>query len=152
VNRIPTVGGPISNSFFTLNNQIGTNFNPSQVALGDFNNDGKLDAVVSVDFGGGVDYFQGGGDGSFQPCVRHDHTPYMVGIVVGDFNKDGNLDYAAVEDAGFGSPAVIHLHFGDGLGGFGTIGGVGITSTALVDQPNAIISGDFNSDGFLDVA
>jgi hypothetical protein len=84
--------------------------NPYNIAVGDFNNDGKLDLVVrSPD---ALALSLGNGDGTFQPgyvilaepSTLLSVTPPgpvlngLVSFVIGDFNEDGNLDVAAAED------------------------------------------------------
>jgi hypothetical protein len=64
----------------------------SPVAVGDFNDDGRLDLVAGT--GGSVSMLLGAGDGTF--AVQ---TSYTVGsdpysLAVGDFNGDGMLDLA----------------------------------------------------------
>lgn len=66
------------------------------VALGDFNNDGKLDVVAlnSSSSPAKVNIFLGNGDGTLQALTAYNAVAYSYGLAVGDFNGDGNLDVA----------------------------------------------------------
>jgi hypothetical protein len=67
---------------------------PGAVAVGDFNQDGNLDAVIGAR-DSAVAIFLGRGDGSFQPGVLYDTTGLSSNrIVVGDLSLDGRLDVA----------------------------------------------------------
>jgi hypothetical protein len=70
---------------------------PFDLALGDFNNNGKLDFSVT-DYSAGVYVSLGDGDGTFQPPVLFDTGNSPVAIVAHDFNGDAKLDLAV---AGF---------------------------------------------------
>lgn len=68
------------------------------VAIGDFNLDGKLDAVLSDHYPGNVSLFLGNGDGTLQPVTNLDGEPnnVPVGIASADLNGDGKPDIIVV--------------------------------------------------------
>ncbi len=110
--------------------------------LADFNNDGKLDFVVSSVTTGTLDVFLGNGDGTFQPVLQQFSGFSYIVAAAGDFNGDGNLDlvYTAYQSVG------VLLGNGDGTFGPPT------TFPVLSSQVNSVAVGDFNRDGILDIA
>ena len=130
---------------FALTNQM----NPSAVAVGDFNGDGRQDLAVAMGFGfssaaaGHVTVLLGDGAGGFAAPAN-----FMVGggpasVATGDFNGDGRLDFA-VANPGAGTVSIL---LGNGAGAFGAA-----TDLAVADRPGAVAVGDFNGDGRPDLA
>ncbi len=106
-------------------------------AAADFNGDGKLDLAI-----GGATILLGNGDGTFNEGV----TLNIGAIVtVADFNGDGKLDLAVCNS----STNTVTILLGDGTGNFVTASG---SPMAVGNNPQAIIAGDFNNDGKLDLA
>jgi hypothetical protein len=123
--------------------------NPSGVAAGDFDRDGKLDLAVANSGSDNVTILFGDGDGTFDgtsPSTVSVGTAPSA-IAVGDFNRDGRLDLA-VTNAGTDNNVSILL--GDGTGSFD--GSLFSSPFATGDNPVALVAGDFDRDGRLDVA
>ncbi len=118
--------------------------NPTAIAVGDFNNDGKPDLVVSNYGSSNVSLLLGNGDGTFQAAISVPAGVDPLGIAVGDFNGDGNLDIAVI-NSGSNQISVI-----PGLGN-GTFENA-VSTTISVGGLRAITVGDFNLDGKPDVA
>jgi hypothetical protein len=120
---------------------------PASVAVGDFNQDGKLDlAVANVDSNNVTILLDNGSGGFAQPAG----SPVGVGnfpncVAVGDFNLDGKADLAV---ANFSSSNVTIL-LGNGSGGFTQAAGSPASSSA---GPVFVTVGDFNLDGKPDLA
>jgi hypothetical protein len=122
----------------------------SSIAVGDFNNDGKLDVAVA---GGhcktGCPILQlllGNGDGTFQPVESFfnptRNQPRFV--TLGDLNGDGKLDVVVT----YSQPGIsVFLGTGDGhLQSPVNYNNLGLAETS------AVAFGDFNGDGKLDLA
>lgn len=84
------------------------------VSLGDVDSDGDLDAVVGVEGGANLIYFNNAGAFSTAPAVIDAaDTERTVGLRMGDIDNDGHLDLAACNFQGIG---VYYLN--DGFGNF----------------------------------
>jgi FG-GAP-like repeat/Abnormal spindle-like microcephaly-assoc'd, ASPM-SPD-2-Hydin len=113
---------------------------PMGIAAGDFNRDGKLDLVATVN-PNGIAVMLGNGDGTFQfqtpPSYPTDELP--IAIAVADLNSDGNPDIVAL-----GNKVDVFLGKGDG------------TFPNRVDYdgsstPFQVTFADVNADGKLDI-
>ncbi|GGJ58568.1 FG-GAP repeat domain-containing protein [Deinococcus roseus] len=96
-NGAHTISVLLGNGDATLQTQqtytvTGTNPFPFDVALGDYNGDGKLDAVTSDNGVNDVSLFLGNGDGTLQADTHYSAVFAPTGLAAGDFNGDGKLD------------------------------------------------------------
>jgi hypothetical protein len=111
------------------------------VAVGDFNNDGKLDLAVGLP--GEIQVSLGNGDGNFKAPVITRSQQTIRGLYVGDFNNDGKLDILAFVNEG--NLANILLGRGDGT----FVKKTGFYTDT--DTPAYAILADLNGDGNLDL-
>jgi uncharacterized protein (TIGR03437 family) len=121
---------------------------PTSVVTGDFNQDGILDLAVTVarpSSDGSIMVFLGVGDGTFLPPVSSDAPGSIWSLVTGDFNRDGHADLAAIGGAPSADQVVVFLGKGDGTFASPQIYPSGASTVALA-------VGDFNQDGFDDIA
>ena len=114
----------------------------TDVAIGDFNGDGKLDVAAAAYVNGGQDgtlqIELGNGDGTFTQgqSVSLPSNLISFSITAGDFNNDGKLDLALTV------PNQILLYQGNGDGTFTSAGSVNLGS----DDPVKVRAADFNGD------
>jgi hypothetical protein len=94
--------------------------NNYEIAVGDFNNDGKLDLVTRTGLPATLYVSLGNGDGTFLPAYAIWSPPNTIfdpllsglnSFTIGDFNGDGNLDIAADADG-----ARVEVLLGTGTG------------------------------------
>jgi hypothetical protein len=118
----------------------------ANVAVGDFNKDGKQDLIISI--GGGVaaagssvSVLLGKGDGTFLSPLLVASNQSSGQLAVADFNGDGNLDWVA----GSATQMFLTVVLGNGNGTFRA--GVNYA----VGQGPQVAAGDFNKDGKLDI-
>ncbi len=120
---------------------------PYFVALGDFNNDNRMDIAVANYGSGNVGIFLGYGNGTFtsQTTYATDPTSDPCSLAVGDVNNDTRLDIVV---ANFYANYILVL-FGVGDGSFAnnTIIHMGYGSL-----PIFVRLGDLNNDSILDIA
>jgi hypothetical protein len=126
-----------------------TNGEPGSVTVGDFNGDGKLDLVTAnySKTGGSLSVLLGNGDGTFQPA-RNLFPGLSPGFVaVGDFNHDGKADLAVTNAGPNGTGAYVSILLGNGDGTFQSP-----LNYADSAYPWSVAAGDFNGDGYPDLA
>lgn len=135
----------------------------TNLATGDFDNDGDLDVFVAVPTKwyrwGQVVVFVNNGSGVFSRLTTT-INPYAssalygcTGVALGDYNSDGKLDFVtcSVSDSTGGSnpTSKLYLYRGDGLGGFvkRSAKTISFTSCNSYGFPNFLRGADLDSDG-----
>ncbi len=126
---------------------VGTN--PSAIAVGDFNGDGKPDIAVANTGSSSVSILLGNGDGTFQPAVNFSAGNSPTAVAVGDFNADGKLDLAVLQpgDSRNSVAGSVSVLLGNGDGTFQAPKTIALTASAA-----AMAVADFNLDKKSDLA
>ncbi|MBJ6362888.1 FG-GAP-like repeat-containing protein [Paenibacillus sp. GCM10012307] len=121
---------------------------PLSTIVADFNGDGKLDAAVANFGDHSISLLLGKGDGKLEDAVRYAVGRNPISIAVGDFNGDRKPDIVVANSGqgGDGSYSISVLR-GKGDGTFESEVHYPVSAT-----PRAVVVGDFNGDGKLDVA
>ena len=118
---------------------------PECVAVGDFNQDGNLDAVTPG-LAGSITVFLGDGAGGFGFPVSYRTMPDSGFVAVADLNKDGKLDVIVAGQRADPSGNTIGILFGNGDGSFQR------EVTYLTgDGPDFVAVADVNGDGEADL-
>jgi hypothetical protein len=143
----------LSSGTFGAATSFATDLDPMDLAIGDFNSDGRPDLAVAnnknqgsnINTIGTVSVLLGNANGTFQSAVNYTAGYGPVAIVTGDFNRDNKLDLVTMNLAqGMGGNATILLGFGNGT--FGSANAV-----AACCSPEEVTAGDVNADGNLDL-
>lgn len=128
---------------------------PNALALGDFNNDGKVDIAIANACGdklcetnGVVKVLLNNGDGTFSsgPSSPSADSGNSLALTAADFDGDGNLDLAVVNTA-INELGDVTILLGKGNGRFKLVNAYG-----LGEVPEFVRAGDFNHDGKMDIA
>ncbi len=121
----------------------------TEVAVADFNGDGKLD-IAALNNAGGITILYGKGDGTFQAPVNialpSAGSLGYASLVEADFDDNGTQDLAAMTYTG-----KLVLLFNNGKGTF-TQQSVTIDTPPSGVQTTSLTVGDFNADGRPDIA
>ncbi len=125
-----------------------TGSNASTVAVGDFNNDGKLDAAVLARTSPGfIAVYLGDGTGSFSTsatfAIGNTNGDVYQGLAAADINSDGKLDLVATN----GNDNTVSVLLGNGDGTFQTQKTFTTASGSAGQNPNGIVVADVNKDG-----
>lgn len=122
-----------------------------KVALGDMNNDKRLDILVAQHDSYDIVLLLGDGKGGFQAApaspiaASSGSRPHTHDIVTGDVNSDGNMDFLTTN----ANDNNVSVMLGDGKGGFAPATG---SPVAAGRHPyDVVLLNDLNADGKLDL-
>ncbi|HEU4325645.1 MAG TPA: VCBS repeat-containing protein [Roseiflexaceae bacterium] len=134
-------GSGINAWAFSSGTNYAANANPVDVALGDANQDGKLDILVANS--NNVSVLVNSGTGTFGSPASYAAGTNATGMAVGDQNRDGRLDIAV---SNWTSNNVSLL-----LGAFGGTFAALTAYTTGGTQVTGLEMADLNGDGWLDL-
>ncbi len=119
---------------------------PTSIVAADFNGDGRTDLAVA-DFGlNEVSILMGNGDGTFDSLPPISVPGGPVSLAAGDFTGNGIVDLAvADEDA-----STVTILLGNGDGTFNVLPPIPLANP--YSFPDAIVAGNFTSNGIVDLA
>lgn len=123
----------------------GVQNSPTAIYAADINSDGAVDLLTANLLSNSLSLLKGNGDGSFAPKVDYTAGNGPISILASDLDLDGDLDVVVLnrDDA--------TLSVFDGRGGSrGLL--LAPTSYATGGGPRDVCSGDFNDDGYIDLA
>jgi hypothetical protein len=121
---------------------------PSSLVVGDFDGDGNPDLATANSGFKNLSVLLNRGNGTFQNAKSYDTGNPPNAIVTDDFNGDGILDLATAN----ASTSDISVLLGKGDGTFQEDHRFDRNSVGLGTGPSALVTGDFNGDGNLDLA
>ena len=132
-----------------------TGKNPTRIATGDFNSDGKSDLIVvragdaSVNDNGDATIFLGNGDGTFSPgqVLAPGKNPFAV--AVSDLNADHKLDLIFASSTANSTDNSVTILLGNGDGTFQSPVTYAVPAGGT---PSSISVTDVNQDGRSDLA
>ena len=122
---------------------------PAAVVTGDFNGDGRPDLAVANASSNTVSILLGNGNGTFQAAQNFATGAGPQSMAVGDFNKDGKLDLVTA------NASDLSVLLGNGNGTFkrrtDSCCQTSRPNRPSAQAPTAVVVGDFNGDGKLDL-
>jgi subtilisin-like proprotein convertase family protein len=131
---------------FPTQNLVTAGSAPYAVVAGKFNADNNFDIAVVNSGSNSISILLGNGDGTFAAPVNVGVGPSPISIAAGDFNNDNKQDLAVANYGGFFTGTVTIL-LGNGNGGF-----TASSNFRVGTQPSFVAVGNFNGDGFQDLA
>ncbi|MFT5286600.1 MAG: hypothetical protein ACI8TQ_002770 [Planctomycetota bacterium] len=116
----------------------------------DLNGDANLDVVAADSAGDQIAVYAGNGTGALEPPTIYPVEQSPVALISADLNGDGAVDLAAA--CSHGDAVSVLLNQGDGTYAQQVAYSTTFSSTQDIDTPEDMTAGDWNNDGFIDLA
>jgi VCBS repeat protein len=123
---------------------------PNAIVAADFDKDGILDLVQTLDVG--LVFYKGLGGGKFSPFQQPGSQINAGQVVAADFNRDGNVDIAFIPSEFNSGGVTIANGKGDGTFLTDRVGGLITRSIDVGGTAKSITLADFNGDHLPDIA
>lgn len=140
-NNVSILLGTGTGSFGTAVNFGCGGSQPNSVISADFNGDSKLDLAIANDNSANVSVLLGTGTGSFGTATTFALGTNPTSVSTSDFNGDGKVDLVTGNQSNG-----VYVLLGTGTGSFGSPANFSTINGQFV------ITGDFNTDGNVDIA
>ena len=145
-NNVSVFLGTGTGSFGTVKNfAVSTNSNPQALISADFNNDGKVDLATANSNANNESVLIGNGAGSFGSSIAIPVNTTANSVISADFNGDGKTDLATANS----NASNVSVALSTAISSYTTSAAINFFAD---DQPQSIISADFNGDGKADLA
>jgi hypothetical protein len=139
--KVPLNVAAIAPSSFAAAATYNTATGPSDLAIGDFNGDGKPDLAVVTPGANKMSILLGAGGGTFATHVDYDLGGQCFNVAAGDFNGDGKTDLAVSCLSGS-----VRIFLGSGSGSFAAG-----SSNSVGSGAQGMAVADLNLDGKADI-
>ena len=124
--------------------KTGDGSRPQSFAIGDLNNDDRIDIVVVNSGSNSIGIFLGYGNNSFTYQTTYLTDVYPLSVAVGHFNNDIQLDIVVANS--LSDSVSVFLGYGNG-----SFSSQKTFTTGSYSQPYSVAIGDFNGDTFTDI-
>ncbi len=136
------------NGAFSMTDSAATPSGCVALTVNDFNGDDTLDVAALHLSSGSVSILFGNGDGTLGSPVTDSVGANPMHIISGDWNGDDIADLAIATS----SPPALQIRLGNGSAGVGDGTFTLDSSYSAIGSPQYMNQGDYNSDGFTDLA
>ncbi|HKC69089.1 MAG TPA: VCBS repeat-containing protein, partial [Bacteroidia bacterium] len=134
-------------TFSTTNTySLASGSNPYDLAVADFDGDGKQDIMTVNNGSANISVLSGNGDGTFNSANSFTTIASPKAITVADFNTDNKIDVAIISSANNGINVLLNTSTGTGVFSFAT------PVTYTVTSPYAITTANFDGINGPDIA
>ncbi len=134
---------------FAAPQDFDTGFEPSSLAAGDFNNDGKLDLAIGADFSNSVTLLPGTGDASFfGPSSTISGPAFFDAQVI----KAGNFDNDNKPDLVLGGPEGVEVWLNNQTGAFFSFNSTALTTIPVTNVATGVLRNTTTTPTLDDVA